>query len=73
MNRKISEYDVLLALIWVLGLVVWSPKVIRQFAGLHKTGDIVWNASYDLMILLAVTVGFLLVDGLLNYLKRKFK
>ena len=73
MKRNTTEYDVLLAVIWLLGIVVWSPKVIRQFTGLHKTGDIIWNVSYDLMLLLAVTVGFLLLDGFLNYLKRKFK
>lgn len=73
MNRKTSVYDILLSVIWVLGLVVWSPKLVRQFIGLTKTGDIVWNAAYDLMLLLAVTVGFLLLDGLLNYLDRKFK
>ena len=68
-----TEYDVLLAVIFVLGLVVESPRVVRQFIGLTKTGDIVWNVAYDLLILTAAAVVFLIVDELLNYLKRKFK
>lgn len=72
-NGKATEYDVLLTVIFILGLVVESPRVARQFVGLEKTGDILWNAAYDLMILTAAVVVFLLVDELLNYLKRKFK
>lgn len=72
-NGKVTEYDVLLAVIFVLGLVVESPRVVRQFIGLTKTGDIVWNVAYDLLILTAAAVVFLIVDELLNYLKRKFK
>lgn len=72
-NGKMTEYDVLLAVIFVLGLVVESPRVVRQFIGLTKTGDIVWNVAYDLLILTAAAVVFLIVDELLNYLKRKFK
>ena len=71
-NRKITEYDVLLTVIFILGLVVESPRVVRQFVDLHRTGDIVWNAAYDLMILCAAIVVFVLVGQLLNYLKRKF-
>ena len=72
-NGKISEYDVLLTVIFILGLVVESPRVVKQFMHLTKTGDIIWNAAYDLIILLAAVIVFLLLDGLLNYLKRKFK
>lgn len=72
-NGKMTEYDVLLAVIFVLGLVVESPRVVRQFIGLTKTGDIVWNVAYDLLILTAAVIVFLIVDELLNYLKRKFK
>ncbi|MBR2093846.1 MAG: hypothetical protein IJ904_07425 [Candidatus Methanomethylophilaceae archaeon] len=72
-NGKMTEYGVLLAVIFVLGLVVESPRVVRQFIGLTKTGDIVWNVAYDLLILTAAAVVFLIVDELLNYLKRKFK
>ena len=72
-NGKISEYDVLLTIVFILGLVVESPRVVRQFMGLEKTGDIIWNAAYDLVILLAAVIVFLLLDSLLNYLKRKFK
>lgn len=72
-NGKMTEYDVLLAVIFVLGLVVESPRVVRQFIGLTKTGDIVWNIAYDLLILTAAVIVFLIVDELLNYLKRKFK
>lgn len=71
-DKKTTVYDVLLTAIYILWCIVMSPRVVRQFDGLQKTGDIVWNAAYDLMIAAAAAVLLLFLDGLLNYLKRKF-
>ena len=70
-DKKTTVYDVLLTAIYILWCIVMSPRVVRQFDGLQKTGDIVWNAAYDLMIAAAAAVLLLFLDGHLNYLKRK--
>lgn len=66
MRKKITFADVLFIIIIVFSLVVASPYVIRQFMGLTKFGDILWNISYDIVIL---TVGLLVIyvlDKLIN-------
>lgn len=54
MKEKFTLPDFLIIVILVFGAVVASPFVMRQFVGLSKTADIIWNVSFDVVIVSAV-------------------
>ena len=66
MRRKFTLVDILFAVIVIFSAVVASPYVIRQFMGLSKPYDVVWNISLDLVIAAAFILVIYIIDKVLN-------
>ena len=66
MNHKFTFVDILCAIIAVFMLVVASPFVMRQFIGISKVGDILWNVSLDVVILSVFLLLLYTINRLLN-------
>ena len=47
---RLRASETLLWLALICACVVVSPFILRQFYRLEKTGDIIWNAAFDLML-----------------------
>ena len=68
MKDKIALSDILIIVILLFGAVVASPFIMRQFIGLKKVGDILWNVSLDIVIAGAV----FLIAYMIHRLVRKY-
>lgn len=66
MKNKFSFVDFLLIVISVFMAVVASPYVIRQFLGLVKPGDILWNVSLDIVLVSIYILIVYIIDKVLN-------
>lgn len=66
MHRKITFVDILCAVIVVFSMVIASPFVMRQFIGLTKPGDILWNISVDVVALAVFLLILYAIDRVMN-------
>lgn len=66
MKRKVTFPDILFLVIAVFSAVVASPYVIKQFIGLKKFGDILWNVSYDIVLAAIAILVLYVLDKLIN-------
>lgn len=66
MRKKLTVVDVLMVVLVVFSIIVASPYVVRQFMELTKAGDIIWNASLDVVILTLFLLIVYAIDKLMN-------
>lgn len=66
MKHKFTIPDILILVVLFFLIIVASPYVIRQFMGLEKVGDIIWNISYDVVIAALVLLVAYVIDKLIN-------